>query len=40
VIADARDLPAALGQLYVVARAEGTSRATTVGSARRRAGQS
>jgi len=40
VIADARDLPAALGQLYVVARAEGMSRATTVGSARRRAGQS
>lgn len=39
VIADARDLPAALGQLYVVARAEGMARATTVGSARRRAGQ-
>ena len=30
----------ALGQLYVVARAEGMSRATTVGSARSRAGQS
>jgi len=39
VIADARDLPAALAQLYVVARAEGTARATTGRSARRRAGQ-
>ncbi len=42
VIADARDLPAALGQLYVVARASGeglTTRAAAVGSARRRAGQ-
>jgi nitric oxide reductase activation protein len=37
VIADARDLPAALGQLYVVART-GATRATAR-SARRRAGQ-
>ncbi len=39
VIADARDLPAALGQLYVVARAEGTARSGPRTSARRRAGQ-
>ncbi|HEY7102926.1 MAG TPA: VWA domain-containing protein [Mycobacteriales bacterium] len=38
VIADAHDLPAALGQLYVVARAEGMTRATT-GSVARRAGE-
>jgi nitric oxide reductase activation protein len=41
VITDARGLPAALAQLYVVARAEGIRATTvsTVDSARRRAGQ-
>jgi nitric oxide reductase NorD protein len=34
VIADARDLPAALGQLYVVARTEGMARSTTASGAR------
>jgi nitric oxide reductase NorD protein len=39
VIADARDLPAALAQLYVVARGEATRATDTARSAARRAGQ-